>query len=55
MVCTRLTRAQVMEEGEEEKKGGGAAVFGKDRKLKTVELKKGRDNGTTKLQLDWKW
>ena len=24
-------------------------MFGKDRKLKTVELKKGRDNGTTKL------
>ena len=49
MSIAEISQFKAHYEREEEKKGGGAAVFGKDRKLKTVELKKGRDNGTTKL------
>ena len=36
-------------EKEEEKKGAGSAVYGKDRKLKPVSFRKSKDDGLTKL------
>ena len=36
-------------EKEEEKKGAGSAVYGKDRKLKPVNFKKGSNDGVSKL------
>ena len=36
-------------EKEEEKKGAGSAVYWKDRKLKPVSFRKGKDDGLTKL------
>ena len=36
-------------EKEEEKKGAGSAVYGKDRKLKPVSFEKGKDDGVTRL------
>ena len=50
----RMTIAEVSQfkehyEKEEEKKGAGSAVYGKDRKLKPVNFEKGKDAGVARL------
>ena len=49
MTIAEISQFKAHYEQEEEKKGGEAAVFGKDKKLRAVEFKKGKDNGTSKL------
>ena len=50
----RMTIAEVSQfkehyEKEEEKKGAGSAIYGKDRKLKPVNFEKGKDDGVARL------
>ena len=50
----KMTIAEVSQfkehyEKEEEKKGAGSAVYGKDRKLKPVNFEKGKDDGVARL------
>ena len=49
MSIAEISQFKAHYDKEEEKKGGGSAVFGKDKKLKAVVFKKEKDNGTTKL------
>ena len=49
MTIAEVSQFKAHYEKEEEKKGGGSAVFGRDRKLKAQRFKEGKDNGTSKL------
>ena len=49
MSIAEISQFKAHYEKEEEKKGGGSAVFGRDRKLKAQRFKGGKDNGTSRL------
>ena len=49
MTIAEISQFKDHYEKEEEKKGAGSAVYGKDQKLKPVSFKKGKDDGVSKL------
>ena len=53
MTIAEVSQFKEHYEKEEEKKGAGSAVYGKDRKLKPVSFEKGKDNGVARLHPAW--